>query len=196
MYKPVAITFNLPADTSIRNDLERQPAYKGWSSFERELLYNLNYARKNPALFQKQAVMPYLKAYPNLKPQYGDGLLDELAHMAPLTELVADTRLVNIARAHASDLGKHNRMSHESTDGSTTQQRFQRAGIICGSECINMGDFPNALEVLLSLLIDFGVQNVGHRKSLLSPRMKTVGAGAARNAAGDIQYTVIDLGCD
>jgi uncharacterized protein YkwD len=59
-----------------------------------------------------------------------------------------------------------------------------------------MGGFPSAAEVLLSLLVDYGVTNTGHRKSLLSPKMRSVGIGAAFNRGGKIRYTVIDLGCD
>jgi hypothetical protein len=59
-----------------------------------------------------------------------------------------------------------------------------------------MGNFPNALEVLLSLLIDYRVPNLGHRKSLLNPKMNSIGVGAARNKSGEVQYTVADLGCE
>jgi uncharacterized protein YkwD len=113
-----------------------------------------------------------------------------------LQTLKIESRLFTIARFHAADLGKHNLMSHLSSNGTTTQQRFDRVGVTCGTECINMGDFPNALEVLLSLLIDYRVDNAGHRKSLLSPKMNSIGVGTARNASGQLQYTVADLGCE
>jgi hypothetical protein len=195
-YKPVVVNLELPDDTALLNGAERQAKLFGLSAFEQNFIYNLNYCRTHPLVFMKKAVVPYLDAYPQWRSKYGESLVRDLETLSNLNTLLAESRLFQIARAHAADLAKHNVMSHASSDGTTTQQRFQKIGINCGTECINMGNYPNALEVLLSLLIDYGVANFGHRKSLLSPTVKMIGIGAVRNAAGDVQYTVADLSCD
>jgi hypothetical protein len=195
-YKPVEIAIKLPADTALSARVERESSYFNLSVFEKDFIYHVNYARKHPDLFKKLAVVPYLAAYPKLNSVYGEGLLQDLSVLKPLPPLKVDSRLFSIARLHAIDLGKHDMMSHQSSDGTTTQQRFEKVGIGCGTECINMGDFPNALEVLLSLLIDYKVINAGHRKSLLNPKMNSIGVGAAKNVSGQLQYTVADLACD
>ncbi|CAN5613383.1 hypothetical protein BH10BAC3_BH10BAC3_14170 [soil metagenome] len=194
-YRPVNFALSLKEDTAIINRLQLQDDYRKMSLFERQFAYSLNYARRHPRQFSKEALLPYLVAYPNLKPQYGESLVAELAGLASVQLLNADMRLVAIARMHAIDLANHNVMSHQSTDGTTTQQRFEKAGIGCGSECINMANPVNALEVLLSLLIDYNVPNLGHRKSLLNPKMSSVGIGLGTNSVSKLQYTVVDLGC-
>jgi hypothetical protein len=195
-YEPVNVSIKLPVDTSIKAQVEQESAILKLNDFEKDFVYYVNFVRKHPDLFRKGAVSPYLAAYPKLNAIYGEGLLQDLAGFTPVQPLKIDGRLLAISRLHAADLGKHDMMSHLSSNGSTTQQRFEKAGVLCGTECINMGDFPNALEVVLSLLIDYKVANAGHRKSLLNSKMHSIGVGMARNASGQLQYTVADLGCD
>ena len=195
-YKPVPVSIQLPADTSLRNPIERLGSAYAISPFEKDFIYYLNYVRVHPAEFRRMAVEPYLKAYPSLKAEYGESLLADLASFPGAGALSPSGKLFQIARQHSADLGRHDMMSHQSSDGTTTQQRFDKVGLLCGTECINMGDYPNALEVLLSLLIDYKVTNKGHRKSLLNPKMKSIGVGAGRNNSNTLQYTVADLGCD
>lgn len=195
-YKPVEVSINLPADTALLNKVEQEAQSFALSSFEKDFVYHINYCRRHPDDFVRLAVLPYLKAYPKLSPVYGEGLVRDLKVLESLPPLKIDSRLFTIARFHAADLGKHDLMSHQSSNGTTTQQRFEKVGLVCGTECINMGNYPNALEVLLSLLIDYNVSNAGHRKSLLNPKMNSIGVGIGRNPSGQIQYTVADLGCE
>jgi len=194
-YQPVGFAPSLKTDTAIVNHLSVLDGYNKMTDFEKELVYSLNYLRKHPKMFLKEAVNPYLEAYPKLKPNYGESLQAQLSTTISVSELSIDSRLIEISRSHAADLGKNDLMSHRSSNGLSTQERYTKAGITCGSECINMGNFSSALEVLLSLLIDFNVPDLGHRKSLLNPKMTNVGVGAARGTDGQIQYTVIDLSC-
>jgi hypothetical protein len=195
-YKAVTVNIVLPEDTATRNACNSAARQLGLDPFEAEFLYQLNYCRLHPRQYASRAVKPFLKAYPQWAPVYGESLVANLDCLSQLSVLTPSASLLKLARAHAADLGSTDQMRHESADGTTTQQRFQREGVICGSECINMGGFPSAAEVLLSLLVDYGVTNTGHRKSLLSPKMRSVGIGAAFNRGGKIRYTVIDLGCD
>ncbi len=195
-YTPGSFNASLKQDSSIYNKLERDPNFKLLSSFEKSVFYTINYVRKHPKEFAKEAVEPYLEAYPKLKAEYGEGLKDELNSRKPVSNLEIELRLLKIARLHAVDLGKNNLMSHISSNGETTQQRFSKEGIGCGSECINMASSWDALEVVLSLLVDYKVSNLGHRRSLLNPEMTKMGVGMANGTTPEkIQYTVIDLGC-
>ena len=194
-YKFANFSVSLKEDTIILNKLQLQPDYKKMSVFEQQFIYSLNYARRHPKQFSGEAVVPYLSAYPGLRADYGQSLISELSGLTTIPLLNADLRLVSIARMHAVDLARHNIMSHQSTNGTTTQERFQQVGIGCGSECINMANSVSALEVLVSLLIDYNVPDLGHRKSLLNPKMASVGIGVDTNSDSKLQYTVVDLGC-
>ncbi len=195
-YSPVNFNVVLKEDTSIRNALHQSSDFKDLTVFDQSLFYALNYARKYPKQFSKEALEPYLRAYPDLKPEYGESLKSELELMRPAAILQTEPRLLKIARAHASDIASHNLMSHKSSNGISTQERFTKEGINCGSECINMASSFSPLEVILSLLVDYKVPGLGHRRSLLNPAMSYVGAGVATSTGSQkVQYTVIDLGC-
>lgn len=194
-YKPGGFNVELKEDTAITRIIKSTPVYSTLSDFEKELLYALNYVRANPTEFNKEALDPYLKLYPQLKPKYGESLQKELASASTIVTIEAEGRLVKLARLHAKDIAGNSLMSHTSSNGTTFQQRFEKEGITCGSECINGGQPVSALEALLSLLIDFNVSNYGHRKSLLNPTMKFVGMGSEFGNDKKMRYTVIDLGC-
>ncbi len=194
-YKPKNVIFSLTSDSSIMNMLASSPGFEKLSSFEKEFIYYLNFVRKHPKQFNKQALVPFLEAYPMLNPNYGESLSTQLNGLSSLPGFSVDLRLVKIARLHATDLAANDIMSHQSSNGTTTQQRFEKAGVGCGSECINLARDTNALNILLSLLIDFNVPSLGHRKTLLNPKMTTVGVGESVNSKSQMHYTVVDVGC-
>lgn len=195
-YKPGAFDVVLKEDTTLQRVIKATPVYSTLSPFEKELLYALNYVRAYPKQFEEEALEPYLKLYPQLKRKYGESLQKELIVAVKLKPIEAEGRLVKLARAHAKDLADNNLMSHSSSDGTSFQQRFEKEGITCGSECINGGQPVSALEALLSLLIDFNVTNLGHRRSLLNPAMSYVGMGTDFGSDNKkVRYTVLDLGC-
>jgi hypothetical protein len=141
-YQPVDVNVSLPIDTALKAKVENEATLVSASIFEKDFVYHLNYARQHPAVFIKMAVVPYLKAYPGLKEVYGDGLINDLSVLSSLPILSLEPRLLSIARLHAVDLGKNDLMSHQSSNGITTQQRFEKVGIACGTECINYGQLP------------------------------------------------------
>lgn len=195
-YKPGEFNIVLPEDTSVMRIIKETPVYSTLSGFENDMLYAINYVRLNPSKFKQEALDPYLELYPQLKAKYGESLQRELVAATPVNSIEVEGRLVKLARAHAADLAKNSIMSHNSSNGTSFQQRFEREGITCGSECINGGQPVSALEALLSLLIDFNVSNFGHRKSLLNPTMTSVGIGSSfSNDNKRMRLTVIDLGC-
>jgi len=191
----VSVTVQLPEQETIREKLAQDSLYPKLPAFERDLIYFLNYVRQYPRLFAEKAVKPYLAAYPEFRPVYGESLLTLLQQGTLAGFIFPNNKIVGLARRHAIDVSTHDLMSHISSDGTGMQDRFARAGLFCGSECINMLSKGSAVEVLLSLLVDYQVESLGHRKSLLADKMKSVGVGMRGSQKG-LQYTVIDLGCD
>jgi hypothetical protein len=196
-YQTNYVVFNaqLPEQSSLQAKLSSDSLYQSLPRFEKDLIYYMNYARQYPRIFAEKAVKPYLLAYPEFKAVYGESLLALLQEARTSGVIFPKAQLIALARRHAMDISKHDLMSHNSSDGTPMQKRFEKEGLICGSECINMLSEGTPLEVLLSLLVDYKVQNFGHRKSLLAEKMTTVGVGVQSSKKG-LQYTVIDLGCD
>ena len=68
------------------------------------------------------------------------------------------------------DQQKHGGTGHISRKGANPQKRIEKYGTwdICSSEDIAYGSFE-ARQIVISLLIDDGVPNRGHRKNILNP---------------------------
>jgi uncharacterized protein YkwD len=84
--------------------------------------------------------------------------------------------LSRAAADHARDSGRLGLTGHTGSDGSDFRRRIERYGRWSGAigEDISYGA-AGPREVVTDLLIDDGVANRGHRKSLLDPRWRYVG---------------------
>jgi len=167
---------NIERDTSIESFIDQQAASASLSKEEKELLYWINYVRKNPAAFNKKVLGSFLSQFPEVKNSYSHSLAKTLSDMNGVGLLSPTTRLHQIAAAHAKDLGsKGLSLSHSSSSGASFQQRMEAAGLTsCVSENIYEGKL-NALETVIFLLIDNGVKSLGHRKNILDPNARFIG---------------------
>lgn len=96
---------------------------------------------------------------------------------SPLPPMIESTFLEESAIDHVSDLIVNNIFSHTGSDGSSLKDRIERYCLWRGSLGENM-DFGsnNATEIVVNLLIDDGVATRGHRKNILHPDYRYVGA--------------------
>jgi len=94
----------------------------------------------------------------------------------PLEPLLPAAGLARAARLHVQDTGPRGLLGHEGSNGSNFNQRISRFGEWSGgiSECISYGDGSGA-DIISQLVIDDGVPERGHRKTLLDPRWRVVG---------------------
>jgi hypothetical protein len=154
------------------------------------VLETFNQLRANPSSFasilqerRKYFVGNLLRipGQPDLLTREGVIPLDEAVQQirsirSALSPVVLSEGLSRAAADHVLDTGGIGITSHTGTDGSTATKRIARYGTWSGgvSEVIDYGA-RDAPEVILNLLIDDGVANRGHRKSLLDPRWHYVG---------------------
>lgn len=100
-----------------------------------------------------------------------------LRGLSPLSAMEPSAFLESAAYDHAKDLGDNGIRGHEGSDGSSVADRIERycawRGII--GENIDYGN-NNANDIVLSLLVDDGVSDRGHRENLLNPNYRFVGA--------------------
>ncbi len=84
--------------------------------------------------------------------------------------------LVKSARDHAVDIGEKGIVGHKGSKDETMSDRIDRYGEWNGKigENIDFGS-NDAVEILLSLLIDDGVPSRGHRKNIFNPDYKLIG---------------------
>jgi hypothetical protein len=122
------------------------------SAEEKQVYYYLNLARLNPKLFG-DTYLGYLK---NSTEYYESSLYEELQVLTPRPVLKPNRELFESANCHAKESGERGFVGHE---------RFGCDEYFMG-ECIHYGQ-SDALEVVISLLIDQSVKSLGHRKTCL-----------------------------
>jgi len=104
-----------------------------------------------------------------------------LENQEPLSEIKQENipGLKLSAMDHVNDLGPKGITSHAGSNGSTPQQRMNRYGYWTGmsGECIWYGEPFDGMDIVLSLIIDDGVADRGHRKIIYTKNFNVCGVG-------------------
>lgn len=188
------INYNLPEDAGLRKVISATQGFNTLSKDEQEVVYYMDYARKNPSIFLDRAINAFLNGHPEVKSSYTKSLQKLFEGLAPLQLIYVDTTIGHISEAHAKDLQVHNVISHTSTNGTSFKDRMSGVLKGCGSEAIHASPRFTALEAVLMLLFDFNVPDLGHRKSLLNINFTKAGFGVASGNHGNT-ILVIDFSC-
>ena len=153
---------------------------------ERTIIYILNLARTNPKLFCETVVKPYCEEadIDMSSEHYYKSLVRQMNKMEPLGLLQPDHACWASAACHAETSGKKGYTGHQ-RQTSKCQQVKRYNG-----ECCSYG-VSGAVGVIVDLLVDEGVENLGHREILLGGYKK---AGVATRPHNSYRTnTVIDV---
>ena len=159
------------------------------SPLEREILQEINLARTRPADYAVylEKLKPYFKGKMYQPP--GQAALVTEEGTAALEEAIRALRATNPlppysiskgmcmgAFEHVKDQGPKGLMGHKGTDGSLCEERVGRYGAWQEAigENLSYGK-DSARERVMTLLIDDGVANRGHRNRILNRDYKVVG---------------------
>lgn len=168
---------------------------KSLSQNEQEVYYWVNVLRADPDLFLKNYVLPFLSQFPEAKGSSASSLIADLKAQSELPMMAPKDNLLKASRVHAVDLSKQNRISHSSSDGRSFRQRMEAAGVTtCAGENILEGK-SDALKAVILLLIDEGVPDKGHRKSLLNARFNLMGCSFVPKKDGQSYVLVQVFSC-
>lgn len=172
--KAVPNTTNSPSS-------EQKTNTNSLSELENQVLLATNLARTNPAKFAEMYVEPILS---NGSSEFipGHEKLDYLEaitflkNQKPLSALSANDALRVSALSHVKDIGPKDLTQHESSDGLTFSQRFEKYGTPVGAmaENISFGSITGS-DVLVGLIVDVGIKTRGHRKNIFSEDFKVIG---------------------
>ena len=124
-----------------------------------------------------------------------DDAIEALSKQAPLTALQFSEGLALAALDHVQDTGPKGLVSHDGSDGSNPFARVSRYGELerFSGECISFGH-SEARQIVLALIIDDGVANRGHRRSIFTKEFRL--AGIARGPHKTFKdMCVIDFAC-
>ena len=185
--------FASPSDFKRITDKEDKFGYL--SDLEREVIDELNFARMQPSEYAD-----YLIAYSELfvgrelrergeitvLTKEGRSAVNEairfLRNQKPLPYLIASKGMSKAAEDMVRMQGTTSQIGHNGRDGSTFADRVSRYGTWEGScsENIDYGN-NNARRIVMALIIDDGVSNRGHRKSIFNPAFKRVGLACGQH---------------
>jgi len=161
------------------------------SALERGILEQTNRARMDPAGFARdlEVMLPYFDGNILRRPGQRVGLRTNegpaavreaiafLRAQEPLPALTWADGLWRAAGDHVRDQGPSGSTGHVGNDRSSMGQRMSRYGQWQGTAAENI-DYgaENALDVLISLIVDDGVPSRGHRSNIFNPRLRVMGA--------------------
>lgn len=141
---------------------------------ERELILYTNLCRLNPKLFADTYVKKYVDEN-GLKSNYVNSLIRDLKKTPKLDVLRYDRDLYYCARAHAESNGKKGLEGHQNF--SARFKKYASQYRTKGENCDYGSNDP--LEVLMNLLIDEDVPDLGHRHNILEKDYKFIGVSYA-----------------
>ncbi len=143
---------------------------------EQEVLELLNAVRTNPKEFANTHAQPYIKENELEENRFAKSLLKDLKQTQPMGALQLTKVLTDVARYHANDMGTTGKTGHESTDGTPFHIRVRTQSKAQGMIAENCAyGQTSALDFVMQLLIDDGVESLGHRKNILEPKYQWIG---------------------
>lgn len=166
---------------------------------EKEMVQEINLMRSDPAAYVKH-INDYI-AQVKEDEKNGTGFGNAAEEIATANELIAELKKVGTlsvlethegihkaAIAHGKDGKSKGSLDHKGSDGSMPWDRVRKYAPDCkdGNENL-VGGSPSVREAVILLLVDSGISNRGHRKTLLDKRWKYVSCHEV-GKVGDMPY--------
>ncbi|MGP3985842.1 CAP domain-containing protein [Streptomyces sp. 3N207] len=104
------------------------------------------------------------------------GLVNEERQKAGCKPVTADAKLTKAAQAHSEDMAEHSNMSHTGSDGSSPDDRIERAGYSWSTYGENVAYGYSSPESVM----EGWMNSSGHRANILNCDFKEIGVGHAQ----------------
>ncbi|MBL4669977.1 MAG: CAP domain-containing protein [Flavobacteriales bacterium] len=145
---------------------------------EKKVIFYINLARMNGALFAATYLKDYREDVRIPKNKYYRSLVKTLKEQDPLPPLQPKKDLFKEAIKHAKEMGRTGKKGHRSANHKGFEERmkkFKKKYIKIKEN--NQYGFPDALSIVIDLLIDDDIESLTHRKTLLNKKLKYIGVG-------------------
>lgn len=110
---------------------------------------------------------------------------------APATALTWNTKLLQAATGHSSDMAGNNYFSHTSLDGRTLTQRV----LVTGYTYTTVGENIAAGQPTVQSVVTGWINSPGHCQNLMNPAFQDIGVACVRNDATTYRlYWTMDVG--
>lgn len=139
---------------------------------EKKVILFMNMARHDGPLFARTFLDAYVKEKQVENNSYLKSLRKDLSKTLGLLPMHLEKDLTAVAQGHALQSGKKGKVGHQDFD-----KRFKP---LLGNPYNHVGEncsygYETALDIVISLLIDDGVKDHGHRHNMLSPDFNSIG---------------------
>ncbi len=146
---------------------------------EKDMILLNNLVRINPQKFSRTYLENYLKENEEERNNYYTTSLQQtLSTIESMSPLRPSKKLSACSAFHAEDMGKTGMIGHDDSDGTSMEKRFYRfipkEKFKALSENCQYG-FKEPMKIFMDLLIDEGIENLGHRNNLLDSEMEFTG---------------------
>ncbi len=188
MTKHFIVLFLLPLSIALSLNAQKSKTYQDWdesviakantaidSEFmnedEQKVILFANLARADGPLFAETFLKQYLILKDQKSNKYIRSLYRDLQKVKELPMLLPEKNLYNIARDHAIKSGKKGYKGHKGFKNryDPVMTNYMEVG-----ENIYYGQY-SPKEIIFQLLIDEGIEDMGHRHNLLNPRFNSLG---------------------
>jgi len=161
----------------------------GQTSSEKKVLDYINQIRTNPQLFLKDVALPYIKNNDFSRNRYAKSLIRELEKLDSMQPLEFENSLQEMSVDFAKEAGKKGWVGHR-----RVSQRFDKYAdhVEITAENLQYG-FDDPLDIVMDLLIDFDIPNLGHRKNILDPNFSIIGVSIEKHKSYEF-ITVMTFG--
>jgi len=139
---------------------------------EQKLILFMNMARYDGSLFAETFVKSYVEAGMAENSSFLRSLNRDLKNTSKLPLLYPEKDLTAVAQGHAVQSGQSGHVGHRNIN-----KRFEH---LKGNPYMAWGEncaygYQDAVDIVITLLIDEGIKGEGHRKNILKPGFNSVG---------------------
>jgi hypothetical protein len=157
---------------------------------EQKVILFMNMARHDGPLFAETFLDAYVEQYKVEKSSYLRSLYRDLKGVSGLPVLVPEEDLTAVAQGHAVKSGKTGHVGH--------QDMNKRFAPLKGNPYVAWGEncsygYDEAIAIVVTLLIDEGIKDVGHRRNILNEGYNSVGVAIRPHKTYRVNC-VIDFG--
>ena len=159
-------------ETDIVRTLNRAGECEYLNDEEKKVILFMNMARHDGPLFARTFLNSYIEEKQLENSSYIRSLHRDLKKITNLVPLMPEQDLTAIAQGHAQRSGEKGTTGH-----SGFNNRFEP---LMGNPYNHVGEncsygYERAIDIVISLLIDKGIKNLGHRNNILSPDFNSIG---------------------
>lgn len=145
---------------------------------EKKVIFYINLARMNGKLFVETYLKDYMEDVRIPKNKYFRSLVKTLKTQESLHPLLPQEDLIKEAQKHAKEMGKTGKKGHRSANFKSFDERMKKyKKKYTKLKESNQYGYPDALSIVIDLLIDEDKESLIHRKTLLHKDLKYVGVG-------------------